>query len=302
MIEKLALFVAVVEKNGLAAGGRELGLSPASVSERLTALEAHFGARLLNRTTRAISLTDEGRTVLEVARRLVADMDELKHRIQSGVEELAGQIRLTTPFDIGWQRVVPLLDEFQALHPRVEIDLRMTDGYVELAGSGIDFALRYGNLKDSALRLRRVGANHRLPCASPAYLDRHGAPVHPEDLTRHNCIVMRFGENVDHEWSFRIGGRDAVVMVKGNRIANNGALVRDWVVAGHGIALKSVWDISRDLKTGRLVALLTEFLPPPSALQIVHLANRTMPRRTSALIEFLLEGLVRDAPEMPVPA
>ena len=297
MLERLSLFAAIIEKNGLAAGARELGLSPPTATERLAALEAHFGAKLLNRTTRAISLTDEGRLVLETAKRMIAEMDDLEHRIRDGVDQLAGQIRFTTPFDIGRLRIVPLVDRFQAMHPLVEIDLRFTDGYVDLASSGTDFAVRYGNLKDSALRLRRIGANRRLPCASPAYLATHGTPRHPEDLANHNCIVMRFGENVDREWPFRDGTRDFSVTVRGNRIANNGALVRDWAIDGHGIALKSLWDIGYDLQEGRLAAFLTDYLPPPSALQIVHLSNATMPRRTSALIEFLLEELVLDTPQ-----
>ena len=298
MFDKFSLFASIVEKNGLAAGGRELGLSAATATERLAALESHFGAKLLNRTTRSISLTDEGRVVLEGARRIMAEMDELEQRIRSGMDQLAGQIRFTAPFDIGRQRVAPILDRFQALHPRVDIDLRFTDGYVDLAGSATDFALRYGNLKDSSLRLRRIGVNHRIPCASPSYLETHGTPQHPENLSQHNCIVMRFGENVDREWPFREGARDFSVTVRGNRIANNGALVRDWVLDGHGIGLKSIWDIGNDLRDGRLRSFLTDYLPAPSALQIVHLANRTMPRRTSALIEFLLEELVRDGPKV----
>jgi DNA-binding transcriptional LysR family regulator len=301
MIDKFALFAAVVEKSGLAAGGRELGLSAAAATERLAALEAHFGAKLLNRTTRAISLTDEGRIVLASVRRVLAEVGELEHRVRAGIDQLAGQIRLSTPFDIGRQRIAPLLDRFQAMHPRVEFDLRFTDGYVDIAGSNTDFAVRYGNLRDSSLRLRRIGVNHRLPCASPAYLEKYGRPNNPDELSRHNCILMRFGDTVDREWPFREGTREYTVTVCGNRIANNGALVRDWALDGHGIALKSIWDIGHDLADGKLVALLKDHLPSPSALQIVHLANRTMPRRISALIEFLLEELVRDAPQFPVP-
>jgi DNA-binding transcriptional LysR family regulator len=302
LLPNLALLVRIVEKNGLAAAGRDLGLSPATVSERLVALEAHYGAKLLNRTTRSISLTDEGRVLVEGARRLLADADDLEARIRHGVEKLSGVIRVSAPSDLGRNRIAPLLDAFMAEHPEVKLDLRFSDGYVDLAGLGIDIAVRLGNLKDSSLYVRKLGINRRVVCASPKYLRQHGTPANPDDLSRHNCLLMRFGESVDHEWAFVVDGKSTNRSVRGNRIANDGALVRDWCLAGHGIALKSIWDVESDLQSGKLTELLADYAPPPSALQVVYAGGGSLPRRARALIDHLAQHLSRSQAEMKRPA
>jgi molybdenum-dependent DNA-binding transcriptional regulator ModE len=200
ILDNLALFLRIVEKGGLAAAGREVGLSAASVSERLVALEKYYGAALLHRTTRAISLTDEGRLLVQGARRLLAEADELEALIRLGVEKISGPIRLSAPIDLGRSYLVPILDAFLAEHPEVTIDLNLTDGYVDLVGQGQDLAIRYGELADSTLRVKRLVENRRIVCASPAYLETRGAPQHPGDLVHHECLVMRYGLTTDRDW------------------------------------------------------------------------------------------------------
>src|SRR5260370_33271768 len=185
ILNNLALFLRIVEKGGLAQAGREFGLSPASVSERLAALERYFGAALLLRTTRAISLTDEGRLLVQGARRLLAEADEFEALIRLGVDRISGPIRLSAPIDLGRSYLVPILDAFLSEHPDVTIDLNLTDGFVDLVGQGQDLAVRYGELADSTLRVRRLGKNRRVVCASPAYLRNRGTPPQPDDLTQH---------------------------------------------------------------------------------------------------------------------
>jgi DNA-binding transcriptional LysR family regulator len=291
LLPNLALLVRIAEKGGLAAAGRDFGMSPATVSERLVSLEAHYGAKLINRTTRSISLTDEGRLLVEGARRLLAEADELEARIRHGVEKLSGTIRVSAPFDLGRNRIAPLLDSFLGLHSDLQIDLRLTDGYVDLVGQGIDVAVRFGTLKDSQLHARKIGENRRFVCASPAYIESQGKPLHPNELQNHNCLLMRFGETIDNEWTFRSGTKDFTAMVKGNRIANDGAQIRSWCVQGLGIALKSIWDIEHHLKRGELVRLLADFAPPPSNLQIVYAGGQGMPRRIRMLIDHLVHHL-----------
>jgi DNA-binding transcriptional LysR family regulator len=291
LLPNLALLVRIAEKGGLAAAGRDLGLSPATVSERLVSLEAHYGAKLLNRTTRSISLTDEGRVLVEGAKRLLAEADELEALIRHGAEKLSGPIRVSAPFDLGSNRIAPLLDNFLELHPNLQIDLSLTDSYVDLVGQGIDVGVRFGNLKDSQLHARKIGENRRIVCASPDYIKRHGAPQHPNELQNHNCILMRFGESIDNEWSFRSGSKDFTVRVKGNRITNDGAQVRKWCVQGFGVVLKSIWDVEHHLACGELVQLLADFAPPPSTLQIVYADGQGMPRRTRMLIDHLANEL-----------
>src|ERR1700736_107659 len=284
-LDNLALFLRIVEKGGLAAAGRELGLSAASVSERLAALEKYYGAALLHRTTRAIGLTDEGRMLVQGARRLLAEADELEALIRLGAEKISGPIRLSAPIDLGRSYVVPILDAFLAGHPEVSIDLNLTDGYVDLVGQGQDLAIRYGELADSTLRVKRLGNNRRIVCASPAYLRDKGLPQHPDDLVRHECILMRFGLTIDRDWPFRIDGETRRVVVRGQRMANDGGLVRDWCRNGYGVARKSVWDVEADLKAGTLVELLQEFSAGSTGLQIVYPAMQDQPKRVRLLIE-----------------
>src|SRR2546430_1419616 len=217
ILDHLALFLRIVEKGGLASGGRELGLSPASVSERLAALEKYYGTALLHRTTRAISLTEEGRLLVRGARRLLAEADELEALIRLGVEKISGPIRLSAPIDLGRSYVVPTLDAFLAEHPEVTIDLNLTDGYVDLVGQGQDFAIRYGELADSTLRVKRLAENRRIVCASPAYLKTRGTPQYPDDLVHHECLVMRYGLTTDRDWPFLIDGKERRATLPGDR-------------------------------------------------------------------------------------
>jgi len=290
ILDNLALFLRIVEKGGMAAGGREMGLSPATVSERLAALEAHYGARLLNRTTRSISLTEEGRELVAGAQRLLAESEELEARIRLGVERIAGPIRLSAPSDLGRNRLARIIDGFLAEHPEVSVDLHLGDGYVDVAAMGLDMALRYGDLADSSLMVKRLADSARILCAAPAYLQRAGTPRHPHDLDAHNCLLMRFGADVDQAWPFQIDGRRQAVAVRGNRIADDGDLIRHWALAGHGLVRKSQWDVLSDIEAGRLVPLLREFEVPPLGLQVVWPASRSQPRRVRALIDALVQA------------
>jgi DNA-binding transcriptional LysR family regulator len=285
ILDNLVLFLRIVEKGGLAAAGRELGLSAASVSERLVALEKYYGAALLHRTTRAINLTDEGRLLVQGARRLLAEADELESLIRLGVEKISGPIRLSAPIDLGRSYVVSTLDAFLAEHPEVTIDLNLTDGYVDLVGQGQDFAIRYGELADSTLRVKRLAENRRIVCASPAYLETRGTPQHPDDLVHHECLVMRYGLTTDRDWPFLIDGKERRVVVQGHRIANDGELVRVWCRNGFGIARKSRLDVEAELREGALVELLREFSAGGTGLQIVYPATQAQPKRVRLLIE-----------------
>ncbi|MEJ5021173.1 LysR family transcriptional regulator [Ochrobactrum vermis] len=294
VLNNLALFLRIVEKGGLAAAGREVGLSPATVTERLATLEAYYGATLLTRTTRAISLTEEGRLLVAGARRLLAEAEELESRIKLGTETISGPIRLSVAEDLGRTHIVPIVDAFLAEHPNVTVDLHLSDGYVDLVGQGFDFAIRHGVLVDSSLRSRSLGTNRRLVCASPAYLQENGTPLHPNDLTAHDCLIVRFGQDLYAEWPFRIGGEIRHVMVRGRRAANDGGLVRDWCVAGQGIALKSFLDVEMDLASGVLVEILKEFSPGNTDLRIVYPAGSVQPRRVRLLIDLIGDKLKRD--------
>jgi DNA-binding transcriptional LysR family regulator len=285
LLENLALFLLIVEKGGLSAAGREVGLSPTSVSERLGALEKHYGATLLTRTTRSISLTDEGRLLVDGARRMLADAEDIESNIKLGTERISGLIRLSAPVDLGRNRIVPILDQFLEDNPNVSVDLNLTDGFLDLAGQGIDFAIRYGALSDSTLRVRKLSEGRRVVCASPAYLSVHGTPQHPSELAQQQCILMRFGANIHREWQFRADGRSFKVLVSGRRIANDGDQVRQWCLAGHGICIKSYIDVRDDLEAGRLIEVLEAYSLQGVDLQIVYPSGHALPRRVKLLMD-----------------
>lgn len=291
MLDNLVLFLAIIERDGLSAAGRELGLSPATVSERLATLEAYYGATLMTRTTRSLSLTEEGRVLAEGARRLLAEADELESRIRWGTQKISGAVRLTAPVDLGQNYVVPIIDRFIEAHPDVTVDITLTDSFVDLVGQGLDFAVRYGPSGDSTLKTRLIGENRRLICASPDYLKRNGTPTHPDDLIEHDCILMRFENNADRVWSFEVNGKNHDVIVRGRRTANNGQLLKRWALEGYGICKKSVWDVRTDLNDGRLVEVLAPFSLKRTTLQVVYPSSRVQPRRVSALIEALATQL-----------
>lgn len=293
LISSLDLFIRIAERGGMAAAGRELGLSPAMVTERLSALETHYGTRLINRTTRALSLTDEGRILLDSARQLISDAKAMEARIKLGATQLSGLIRISAPLDLGRNMVSKTLNSFIATHPNIHIELILSDGYVDLAAQGIDLAVRFGDLKDSSLNVVRLGVNRRIVCASPTYIQAQGAPITPQDLLAHNCLLMRFGAGVDREWIFNNKGKELAVTVTGNRIANDGSLVRQWCIEGHGIALKSYWDVIDDLAQGRLIELLSDYAGSQNTIQVVYQGGRAIPTRVRAVIDALTAAFAR---------
>lgn len=285
LLSNISLFLQIVEKGGLSAAGREAGLSPATVSERLAALEAHYGVVLLNRTTRAISLTEEGRVLVDGAKHVLGEVEDLQSRIRLGAYALSGPIRISAPIDIGRTILAEEIDHLLAEHPAISVEFLLADGYVDVVGEGIDIALRFGPVTDSTLRVKSLEPKRRVVCAAPDYLERYGIPYKPVDLKNHNCLVMRFGRELDNVWRFGPNTMSQLVSVKGDRIANDGALVRQWCLAGLGIVLKSELDVGADIRIGNLVELLADYAPPPTPLQMLFPPSRAQPRRVRALAE-----------------
>ncbi len=180
---------------------------------------------------------------------------------------------------------------FLADHPAISVELQLSDGYVDMVGQGFDIALRFGKITDSSLRIRTLGRVRRVVCAAPAYLAVHGVPKHPQDLKDHNCLIMRFGAGPDNVWHLGVEGAPETVTVRGDRVANDGALVRQWCLDGHGIALKSELDVGPYIRSGRLIQILAEHAPPPAPLQMLFPPGRAQPRRVRALADRLVAGL-----------
>ena len=264
-------------------------MSPALVSRRLAALEARLGVRLINRTTRSLHLTDEGAAYYETCTRLLAEIEEADAAVSAGRADPRGILRVALPASFGNQHVAPLVPRFVARYPDVQLSLSLSDRNVNVVEEGFDLAIRIADLADSSLAARKLAPNRRVVCASPAYLQRKGTPRTPEDLAQHNCLTTT---DFSMNWDYRDpDGKAGSVRVTGRYACDNWEVLRDWAVAGLGIALKSTWDVRRHLEDGSLVSLLPGYtFATDVAIYAVYPHRRHLPAKTRAFIEFLAES------------
>jgi DNA-binding transcriptional LysR family regulator len=287
-LQEITIFARVVNTGSLSAAARDLGLSPALVSRRLSGLESRLGVRLINRTTRSLHMTDEGAAYYETCTRVLAEIEEADAAVSAGRAEPRGILRVALPASFGNQHVAPLVPQFAARYPDVQLALSLSERNVNVVEEGFDLAIRIADLADSSLAARKLAPNRRVVCASPAYLQRHGAPRTPDDLAQHNCLATDFTMN----WDYRDpDGTPGSVRVTGRYSCDNWSVLREWALAGLGIALKSTWDVRRHLEDGSLVALLPGYtFATDVAIYAVYPHRRYLPAKTRAFIEFLAES------------
>ncbi len=297
-IDDMSLFVQVVKAGGLAVAGRQIGLSPASMTARINALEAYYSTKLLQRTTRRISLTDAGQRFYNACLRVLAEVEQADAVLQSDKESLSGKLRITAPSDFGRLYVAPALSQFVQHHPAVTPYLHLSDGLVNLVEHGYDLGIRYGNLPDSDLIVRNLAENRRILVASPSYLKEHGIPKLPDDLTQHKCLVgERLGEPLN-KWRFQIKNKQQTIKVKPAFSSNDSSIIRLWALAGKGIAYKSIWDVRSDIETGDLQTLLDDFVfgfqssdTKKTGLQLVYPNRKYQPVQVTEFIKFIKANL-----------
>lgn len=288
-LTSLEVFVKVVERESFAAAARELGLSPAMVSKHIQALEERLGARLLNRTTRRLSLTEVGRGYFERARLFLSDLEDADRAASDLQAAPRGLLKVNAPFSFGIRHLGPAVAAYLAAYPEVSIDISLNDHYIDLLAEGVDLALRIGRLADSSLIARRLAPMRLVACAAPAYLERHGTPRLPQDLAAHHCLLYTYASTAD-EWHF-IGpdGRDAVVRVSGRLLANNGDIILTAALDGLGIALTPTFMAGEHVQTGKLVTLLPGYATPEAALYAVYPPGRHLSAKLRSFVDFLVE-------------
>ena len=294
-IDDMELFVRVVQAEGLAAAGRQLGLSPASMTARIKTLEARYNTRLLNRSTRSLSLTDAGHRFYQACLRVLAEVADAEAAIRQDEGVLSGSLRVTAASDFGRQFVAPALAEFVQEHEAVNPHLYLTDGVVNLIAAGFDLGIRFGNLPDSNLIIRPLARdNRRVLCASPEYLKRYGVPQKPKNLEQHRCLVMeRFGEPLN-QWHFQNDHGKQTIKVNAALSSNDGALIRQWALASSGIAIKSTWDIKSDVVAGRLITVLDDYAVSfqteenEVGLQVIYPSRKYLPRQVASFIDYFI--------------
>jgi DNA-binding transcriptional LysR family regulator len=289
-IERMRCFTRVVESGSFSAAARDLGLTQPSVSKAIRALEKRLGARLLQRTTRSLRITEEGASYYGSCLRILAELDEAEGALRSGRVELRGLLRVTCARDYGQAFLAPLALRFLAAHPEVSVDLVLDDRRIDLVGEGIDVGIRLGALDDSTLRARRLGHFSRLAVAAPDYLERYGRPSSPAGLEAHRCIVqttLSWGGR----WSFaeRSSGRTVTSRVSGRLRAGSNLVIRDSAVAGFGVAILPEWLVSEDIARGRLERILPGFEAAGIEVHAVHPSGDFLPRKTRTFLDFLRE-------------
>ncbi|CAO3438155.1 LysR substrate-binding domain-containing protein [Azospirillum doebereinerae] len=292
----LAVLVEAANAGSLAAAARRLGISPLMATRRLAALEADVGARLVQRTTRALSLTPEGEALLPFAQAMLETETEARASVRPAATGASGLLRLTASAAFGRKMVAPVVAEFLRANPQVSVDLLLNDGLVDIVAQGIDLAIRIAPLKDSGLIARRLALNPRSLYATPGYLEEHGRPGVIADLARHQCLAFSGALH----WSFVGEARSVRTRVQARFSANSIEGLREICLAGLGVAILSDWDVRAEVAEGRLVPLaLADGEPEPLAIWALHPSSRFVPPKVRLFVAALETALRRDGVARP---
>jgi DNA-binding transcriptional LysR family regulator len=301
-LSAMRTFVRVVESGSFSAVADELQATQSAVSKQVAALEKALGAKLLVRTTRSLALTEEGERYFEQARRLVAEIAEAESGLIKGEGQLRGWIRVAASVGFGRLKLMPLVRSFMSAHPDVKIDLRLHDGFIDLVEQGIDVSVRIGDLPDSGLIARRIGTSHRMLLAHRDYLRSLPkgirAPVNPEDLQAHNCIVYT-GLSTGNLWTFTAGagasetkGTTKSIRVEGHLQTNSSEVIRSAVTSGMGIGYSPTWLFEPELTGGEVVRLMPDWESPQSPIHLVSPPERKHSAKVKAFVEHLSAALI----------
>ncbi len=299
MLNELNVFVRAVELGSISAAARSLRLSAAAASHRLLQLEDQVGARLLNRTTRNLQPTEAGHIFYEHALDVLRAVERAESSMATASGLPTGVLRVTAPLGFGRRVLAPLVADFSEKYPKVEVRLRLSDHAVDLLAEGIDIAVRMSVLSDSSFVARKLVDCPRIVCAAPKYIEKFGAPETPEDLTKHNCLVLRFPGSAESRWSFR--GREGVkpVPVSGRFDADDGDVLTQWALQGAGIVLKPYWEVATHLRNGDLEPLLTDYEAEPVSLSLLYPHRQQLPVKVRVFADHMIAA-IKPLIEQPV--
>jgi len=290
-LSAMRTFRTVVETGGFSAAARRLGLSKAAVSKQVAELEAHFGTALLQRTTRRLNATDAGRRYFENCVRLLDEISEVEAEVRNSQAEPSGRLRVSAPINFGNEVLGPVISAIAQRYPRLEIQVELSDRFVDLIEEGFDVALRIRtNLPDSSLIVRRVSAITRSVCAAPSYLKRMGTPKTPEDLKNHACLIYTLSTS-PFDWKFLAGNKTVAVRVNGSIQSNNGQFLMSFLHAGMGIALLPDFTVGEDIRSGKLKRILENYPVEPHDLYLVYPANRHQSPKLRAFMDMAAQHL-----------
>lgn len=284
----MAVFAKVVEARSFTAAAAELGMSKSAVSKQISRLEDRLGARLLNRTTRRLSLTETGAAFYDRCARVVAEAQEAELAVTNLQSEPRGTLRVNAPMTFGHLHIAPAIPDFLARYPEVRVDMTMNDRFVDLIDEGFDVAIRIARLTDSSLIARRLAPDRRVLCGAPAYFAKHGEPRTPDDLAAHNCLSYAYVSDTD-QWQFIDGEGTRSVSVRGNLRANNGDAIRQALLAGLGVAVLPAFIVGPDIQAGRLKEVLRDHLPNRASVYAVYPHSRHLSAKVRVFVDFLAD-------------
>jgi DNA-binding transcriptional LysR family regulator len=293
----LGFFSALASAGSLSAAARELGITTPAVSKHLAQMEARVGVSLVNRTTRRMSLTPEGELYLDHARRILSEIDDMAQLLGTAKAMPKGLLRVNATLGFGRSHVAPLISRFVRKHPEVDVQLQLSVNPPPTSEDSFDVCIRFGAPPDSRVIARHIAPNRRLLCAAPAYLAKHGIPKVPNDLTKHNCIGIRQGEEAYGVWRLSSGRGNKVateaIKTRGNLSTNDGEIAVNWALDGHGILMRAEWDIARYLEKGRLVQVLPQYYTPDADIHAVYPQRHQTAARVRAFVDFVAQSLTQ---------
>ena len=295
--DELRFFSALVAGGNLSAAARELGITTPAVSKRLALMESRIGVPLINRTTRRMSLTSEGEVLLEHARRILSEIDDLDQLLSKSKGTPKGLLRVNATLGFGRLQIAPIISDYVRRYPDVEVQLQLSVSPPPLTDDKYDVCVRFGEPSDTRVIARQVALNRRILCASPIYLAARGEPKIVHDLVHHNCICIRQGEEAYGAWRLSTGrgaGRlSETVKVRGNLATNDGEVAVNWALEGHGILMRAEWDIMRYLESGRLVQVLSQYQTPDADIFAIYPQRHQLSTRIRTFVDFLSQSLVQ---------
>ncbi len=288
LLAALRTFVRIAETGSFSAVAREVGATQPAISRQIAALEDHLGARLLQRSTRSLRLTEDGNDLLAHARLVIEAVDQTEAAIGQRRAQAAGLVRLGSPTVFGRMYVAPHIGMLLERHPQLSVELQMTDDVVDMVQAGLDLAVRVGEVQDAGLVVRRVGTTAAIAVAAPAYLEAHGEPMEPGDLVRHQCIIFTRIAAPD-QWQFTGPEGSVPVPVTGRLRSNSIEAVMEAAIAGVGIALLPTWMVGDAVRDGQLRTILQHWKPQRRSISLVYPSRRFLAPRTRAVIDFLVD-------------
>lgn len=294
-LNSLRVFIRAVELGSITAAGRDQRLTPAVASNRIKELENRLGIRLFNRTTRRMAPTEVGRLFYEHAKRVVYSLDEAEAAVANYSQHPRGSIRVMAPLGLARRAVAPLVPAFNEMYPDLAIRMRLSDRKVDILDEGVDVAFMLGTFEDSSMTARKIMDCRRVLCAAPSYLEKYGTPTHPIDLVngQHCCLLLRFPGSSEYYWSLEMEDGLQRFNIGGPFDADDGDVLTDWAIDGHGIVNKPYFEVAPHIKSGELALILEDSPPPPSRLACLYPHRRLQDPKIRLFIDFMI-GAVRD--------